>query len=62
MSKDRISVCKFYVCENSPCKKDRVAEHHGYCQKCDLYRVRARVHHVNRKKQELQKIREKEID
>lgn len=62
MSRDRIEPCKFYVCENSPCKKGRTGEHNGYCQRCDKYRARARVHHVNRKKQELQKIREKEME
>ena len=62
MAKDRMEVCKFYVCENNPCKKGRTAEQNGYCQKCDLFRKRARVHHVNRKKQELQKIREKEME
>lgn len=61
MSKDRLTPCQSYLSENNPCKKGRTAEHNGYCQRCDKYRPRARVHHVNRKKQELQKIKEKEI-
>lgn len=61
MSKDRLTTCRFYLCEHQ-CTKGRDAEHNGYCQRCDKYRARARVHHVNRKKEELQKIREKEME
>lgn len=41
-------------------KKRREAEHNGYCQKCDKYVPRARERHINRKKQELEKIRKNE--
>lgn len=61
MSKTKETPCKFYVCEHE-CTKGRDATHLDYCQRCRLYRARARVHHVNRKKEELQKIREKEME
>lgn len=60
--KDRIQPCESYVCENAVCKKGRKAEHNGYCQKCSKYIPRARVKQVNRKKQELEKIRKKEME
>jgi len=60
MAKDRIEPCEFYICLGS-CKKGRKAEHKGYCQHCDKYKPRARVHHVNKKKQKLDKIRKKEM-
>lgn len=62
MAKDRIEPCEFYQSENNPCKKGRTAEHHGYCQKCDKYRSRAKIKHLNQKKQKLQKIREREME
>lgn len=55
MAKDRLTPCKYYVCEGM-CTKNRDAEHNGYCQKCDKYKARAKVRHLNRKKQELDKI------
>lgn len=61
MAKLRETPCKFYICEHE-CEKGRDAEHNGYCQKCGKYRPRARVRHLNRKKQKLQKIREKEME
>ncbi len=61
MAKDRLTPCKFYVCEHD-CSKGREAEHNGYCQRCDKYRPRAKVRYLNRKKQKLQKIKEKEFD
>lgn len=60
MSKDRETPCKFYVCAGE-CTKGREAEHTGYCQHCNKYVPRARVRHLNRKKQKLQQIREKEV-
>lgn len=60
--KDRIEPCKFYICANHPCQKDREADHSGYCQKCDKYVPRARKRHLNKKKQKLDKIRRKEFD
>jgi hypothetical protein len=44
------------------CAKGRDANHHGYCQKCDKYYPRAKVHHINRKRLEINKIKEKERD
>lgn len=61
MAKDRETPCKSYVCEGE-CKKGRNAEHKGYCQKCDKYVPRAKVRYLNRKKQELEKIRKKEME
>lgn len=60
MAKDRITPCEFYVCENE-CLKGRSAEYSGYCQKCDKYSPRAREKHLNRKKEELRRIRSKEF-
>lgn len=60
MSKDRETPCESYVCAGL-CKKGRKADHAHYCQKCDKYKPRARVRHLNKKKQELEKIRKKEI-
>lgn len=40
--------------------KGREANHSGYCQRCDKYRPRARERHLNKKKQELEKIRKNE--
>lgn len=62
MSKLRETPCKFYVCANQPCEKGRDAEHNGYCQKCNKYEPRARIRHLNKKKQKLDKIRRKEFD
>ena len=61
MAKDRLTPCEFYLSEKNPCKKNRVAEHNGYCQKCDKYRPRAKVRHLNIKKLKLDKIRKKEM-
>lgn len=61
MAKFREEPCKYYVCEHQTCEKNRNGEHSGYCQRCSLYQPRAKVRHCNRKKQELEKIRKKEI-
>lgn len=61
MSKDRQTPCKYYVCENE-CSKGRTGTHRDYCQKCNKYVPRARVKHVNVKKQKLQKIKERELE
>lgn len=60
MAKDRITPCFFYVCAGT-CKKGREADHAHYCQKCDKYRPRVKERHLNRKKDELDKIRKKEL-
>lgn len=62
MSKDRIEVCEYYVCVGKPCTKGREAEHNGYCQRCDKYIPRTKTKHLNKKKQELEKIRKKEME
>ena len=61
MAKDRIEPCLSYVCKGE-CKKGRDADHNGYCQKCNKYEPRARIRHLNKKKQKLDKIRSKEFD
>lgn len=59
MAKYRETPCKYYICEHE-CSKSKDAEHKGLCQKCGKYIPRAKVRRINRKKQKLQKIREKE--
>lgn len=61
MSRDRLTPCKFYVCENEKCEKGRNAEHNGYCQKCGKYVPRVRERHLNLKKQKLENIKRKEM-
>ena len=58
MAHDRITPCKYYI-SKGVCSKGREAEHNGYCQKCDKYYPRAKVRHLNVKKQKLQKERMK---
>ena len=60
MAKDRITPCLYYIC-NGECEKGRDADHKGYCGKCSLYKPRARVRHLNKKKQKLEKIKKNEI-
>lgn len=48
--KYRETPCKYYICLGE-CKKGRAAEHKGYCQHCDKYYPRAKVRHINKKKQ-----------
>ena len=50
MSKYRETPCKFYQSYGS-CTKGRTAQHKGYCQHCDKYCPRARLRHLNKKKQ-----------
>lgn len=59
MAKDRLTVCKFYICEGN-CTKGREGTLNNYCQRCSLYQVRCHEHHVNRKKVELDKVRKSE--
>ena len=60
MSKDRNEICVSYVCKGN-CEKGREADHNGYCQRCDKYKPRARTKHLNKKKQELDKVEKKEF-
>ena len=48
--KDRETVCEYYICKGE-CDKGREAEHNGYCQRCRLYKPRAKERHINKKKQ-----------
>ena len=50
MSKYRETPCKYYL-RYGECAKGRTAAHKGYCQHCDKYCPRARVRHINKKKQ-----------
>lgn len=56
MATYRETPCKFYIA-HLQCRKGRKAEHGGYCQRCGKYVPRARVRHINKKKQYLDKIR-----
>ena len=60
MAKERITPCKFYICEGE-CTEGREAEHNGFCQRCRKYKPRAFEKHLNRKKEELEKVRKKEF-
>ena len=59
MAHDREIPCKYYESKGA-CKKGREAEHLGYCQHCDKYYPRARVRHLNKKKQYLDKLKRNE--
>ena len=59
MSKDRETPCLYYVCTGE-CEKGREAEHNGYCQHCSKYKPRARIRHLNKKKEKLNKIKKNE--
>lgn len=52
MSRYRIEPCVNYVCKGN-CYKGRIADHRGYCQKCNLYEPRARLKHKNLKKEKI---------
>ena len=57
--RDRITPCVYYVCKGE-CENGRDAEHTGYCQRCDKYQPRAKVRHINKKKQYLDKLNRKD--
>ena len=59
MAKDRETPCLYYICMGE-CKKGRDANHWHYCQKCDKYKPRSRVRHLNKTKEKLEKIRKNE--
>ena len=56
MAKTRETPCLYYICAGQ-CQKGREADHTHYCQKCDKYYPRARVRHLNQKKEKLNKLR-----
>ena len=59
MAKFRETPCKYYESFRN-CKKGREACQSGYCQHCDKYYPRAKVRHLNKKKQYLSSLRKKE--
>lgn len=61
MARYRETPCNFYICFGQ-CIKKRDAEHKGYCQRCDKYKPRARVKHRNKKKDEIEKQKRKEVE
>ncbi len=58
MSKFRETPCKYYIACGE-CSKGREAAHNTYCQHCDKYYPRAKVRHINKKKQYNEKQRGK---
>ena len=59
MAKDRIEPCIFYKSENNKCKKDRIACHRKYCQKCNLYEPREfRKNSKRYKKRDIEKMKD----
>lgn len=60
MAKLRETVCLYYIAMGE-CKKGRDASHKGYCQKCNKYYPRAKMRHINKKRQKLEKIRREEM-
>lgn len=61
MAKTRETPCLYYICAGQ-CQKGRDAEHTGYCQRCNKYRPRAKVRHLNQKKQKIQKLQKREMN
>ena len=59
MAKTRETPCLYYICAGQ-CQKWREADHAHYCQKCDKYKPRAKVRHLNQKKVKLDKLRKNE--
>ena len=59
MAVTRETPCLYYICAGQ-CEKGREADHAHYCQRCDKYKPRARVKHINKKKRELDKIARRE--
>lgn len=59
MAHYRETPCKYYVAFGV-CKKGREACQSGYCQHCDKYYPRAKVRHINKKKQYNEKIRKQD--
>lgn len=59
MAKTREEPCVSYVCQGE-CERGREADHHGYCQRCRLYKPRAKRKHLNLKKFKLNKLRKNE--
>lgn len=60
MAHYRETPCKYYI-SFGQCTKGRVACHTGCCQHCGKYEPRARVRHINKKKQYLNKVRKEDM-
>lgn len=58
MSRYRIEPCVNYICKGN-CSKGRIANHNGYCQKCNLYQPRVRIKHKNMKNEKIIRERSK---
>ena len=56
MAKLRETPCLYYIAKGE-CSKGREAEHSGYCQHCNKYKPRAKIRHLNKKKQYLEKLK-----
>jgi len=56
----RETPCKYYVAFGE-CTKGREACQSGYCQHCNKYYPRAKVRHINKKKQYNDKLRKKDF-
>lgn len=61
MAKLRETPCKYYIALGE-CKKGRDACHAKYCQHCNKYVPRAKVRHINKKKQYNEKMKSKNYE
>lgn len=61
MGKLRETPCKYYIAFGQ-CTKGRAACHSKYCQHCDKYCPRAKIKHLNKKKQYNEKIRKRDYN
>ena len=57
----RETPCKFYIA-HFQCQKGRKAEDTGYCQRCGKYVPRAKVRHINKKKEYLLKAKQNDMN
>lgn len=60
MAHFRETPCKYYVAYGE-CTKGREADYKGYCQHCSKYCPRAKVRHINKKKQYNEKMKGRDI-
>lgn len=58
MSKYKETPCKYYIALGQ-CVLGREASHKTYCQHCDKYLPRAKVRHLNKKKQYNESVKRK---
>ena len=59
MAKLRETPCKYYIALGE-CTKGRDACHAKYCQHCNKYVPRAKMRHINKKRQYNEKMRGKD--